>query len=74
MKLDDKGYRQNELPTGAEVNSIVKFYYSLTAEQYKHIKLMMDSDIKLHKKIIATLMALNVAIVAMAIKIVCHLK
>lgn len=74
MRSDDKGYRLNECPTGAEVNSIVKFYYGLTSEQYKHILSILASDIKLCKKTIATLVAFNVAIVAMVIKIVRQLK
>lgn len=73
-EVSQMSYRKNDYPTGEEAESIVRFYYELTAEQYKHIKSIIVSDSKLYKKMIATLVVFNVAIAAMLLKIVHQLK
>lgn len=67
-------YRSDELPTGKEVNNIVRFWYGITEEQYKHIVSMLRDEQKLGRKAIVALAATSAAIVGLLIKILCSLK
>lgn len=69
--IPKEGYRRNEQPTGEEVNSIVKFWYGVTAEQYKHINSMLKDERKKNRKAAAALAATSTAALGLLIKLVC---
>ena len=81
-KTDGKiTYRSDELPTGKEVDNIVRFWYGITEEQYKDVVSILREDIsllrderKIGKKVIAALAATSAAIVGLLIKILCSLS
>lgn len=73
-KVTNDSYRPDSYPTGKEVQAIVSFYYNLTAEQYKHIKCMLNEDRRNLKKYTAALIVINAFGTGIFIKIMQYLK
>lgn len=57
-----------------ESKEVVKFYYGLTTEQYKHVVSILESERKKRKKETTTLVATNAVVLILLLSIWNHLK
>lgn len=60
-------YRQNECPTGEEVNNIIKFWFKFISENFKAYNRILEEKVGKMEKMIAALAATSAAILVIAI-------